>query len=210
MAPTTSTPLGEAKRQAAVEHILASARRLVLRSGLDATMDQLAEASGVSRRTLFRLFSTRDKLLAAAFEAGIINYRQQLPAYGGDPRAWLRHTCEVAHRMNATIGPGFFELASRNDLPPDLAAAERRRLHEFREAMADITQTLWLSEGSGGDPPPNLKATITAHLSPHFTAALTVDAGHDWQSAGELAYDAIVAALERENADAGAGPYTKA
>lgn len=111
--------------------------------------------------------------------------------------------------MNVTIGPGFFELASRTDLPPDLAAAERRRLLEFRGAMADIAQTLWRAEGSGGDPPPNLKTAITAHLSPHFTAALIVDAGHGWQSAAELAYDAIMAALARENAGAG-GPYTKA
>lgn len=202
MAPTTSTsnPLADAKRRAAIEHILASARRLVLRSGLDATMDQLAEASGVSRRTLFRHFDTREKLLAAAFEAGIVNYRQQLPAYDGDPYGWVAATCQAAHRMNATIGPGFFELASRTDLPPDLAAAERRRLREFRGAMTDIANTLWQSVGGSGDPSPGLKTTITAHLSPHFTAALVVDAGRDWQAAAELACTAISAVLERESA----------
>jgi AcrR family transcriptional regulator len=90
----------------------------VLQHGLDATMDQLAAAGGVSRRTLFRHFETREKLLAAAFEAGITGYRSQLPSLEGDVLAWLRATCESAHRMNSTIGPGFFELASRTDLPP--------------------------------------------------------------------------------------------
>jgi AcrR family transcriptional regulator len=193
-----SSTLADAKRQAALDHILAAARRLVLTNGLDATMDQLAEAAGVSRRTLFRLFATREKLLAAAFEAGITNYRQQLPAYAGDVQEWLRCTCNDAHRMNAVIGPGFFELASRKDLPSDLAAAERRRLQEFRGAIADITGTLWRTAGGKGKPPRVLEITISAHLSPHFTAALVTDTGQRWQTAAELAYTAILAAVNRE------------
>lgn len=198
MGSTTPTSLAEAKRQAAVEHILASARRLVLSNGLDVTMDRLAEVSGVSRRTLFRLFATRENLLAAAFEAGMIGYRQQLPAFDGDLPGWLRATCDAAHRMNATIGPGFFELASRADLPPELAAAEQRRLQEFRGAMSDIARTLWRSAGAHEDPPQTLRTTVMAHLSPHFTAALTVDTGENWQSAAELAYAAIEGALDYE------------
>ncbi len=199
IAVSAPSPLAQAKRKAAVDHILASTRRLVLQHGLDATMDQLAEVSGVSRRTLFRHFETREKLLAAAFEAGITGYRSQLPAYGdfvGDAHRWLRATCESAHRMNSTIGPGFFELASRTDLPPDLAAAEKRRRHEFRGAMADITRTLWRAAGRAGNAPAELETTITAHLSPHFTAALSVDADRDWRVAADIAYRAIVAALE--------------
>ena len=197
MAQPTSTPLAEAKRQAAIDHILLSARRLVLANGLDATMDQLAEATGVSRRTLFRHFTSREKLLGAAFEAGIVDYRRQLPTYDGDLHSWLRDTCTAAHRMNAVIGPGFFELASRRDLPPDLASAERRRRHEFGAAMADIARTAWSATGHRGAPPKGLGSTISAHLSPHFTAALTIDAGERWEAAADLAYAAILTALER-------------
>ena len=188
-------PVAQAKRQAVVDHLLAATRRLVLQHGLDATMDQLAEAGGVSRRTLFRHFETREKLLAAAFEAGITGYRSQLPSLEGDVLAWLRATCESAHRMNSTIGPGFFELASRTDLPADLEAAEARRRQEFRGAMADITATLWRALDGAGDPPEALGTTITAHLSPHFTAALTIDAAQGWEAAADLAYRAITAAL---------------
>ncbi|MFN8228801.1 MAG: helix-turn-helix domain-containing protein [Mycobacterium sp.] len=191
-------PLAQAKRQAVIDHILAATRTLVLQHGLDATMDQLAEAGGVSRRTLFRHFETREKLLAAAFEAGITGYRSQLPGYpsfDGDVLAWLRATCESAHRMNSTIGPGFFELASRTDLPADLEAAEARRRQEFRGAMADITETLWHALDGAGDPPESLRTTITAHLSPHFTAALTIDAAQGWAAAADLAHRAITAEL---------------
>lgn len=197
--PPAAATLAEAKRQAAVDHMLAAARRLVLQQGLDVTMDQLAEAVGVSRRTLFRHFETREKLVSAAFEAGMTGYLRQLPTlvdHPGDPRGWLRATCTAAHRMNATIGPGFFELASRPDLPPELAAAEQRRRHDFRSAAGDVTRTLWQALGPGGSPPPALTTTVTAHLSPHFTAALVVDADRDWRAAAELAYAAILAAVQ--------------
>lgn len=191
-----ANPVAEAKRQAGIDHVLQSARRFVMANGLDATMDQLAEATGVSRRTLFRQFTSREKLLAAAFEAGMVDYRHQLPSYGGDLRGWLRDTCDAAHRMNAVIGPGFFELTSRSDLPTDLADVERRRRREFRDAMTDIARTTWTAAGHRGRAPKSLIGTITAHLSPHFTAALVIDAGERWETAAELAYTAIVTALE--------------
>ena len=51
----------------------------------------------------------------------------QLPAFDGDLERWVRRTCEVAHHMNTSLGPGFWELTSRSNLPPpDLAAVERR------------------------------------------------------------------------------------
>ncbi len=89
MAITTGT-LAEAKRHAASEHILTASRQWVLANGLDATMEQLAVAAGVSRRTLFRLFGTRERLLASAFAAGMAEYQQELPVYEGDPDEWLR------------------------------------------------------------------------------------------------------------------------
>jgi AcrR family transcriptional regulator len=190
--------LAEVKRQAVIDHVLAAARTYVLANGIDATMDQLALATGVSRRTLFRHFSSREKLLAAAFEAGMANYRLQLPLYDGDLTSWLRATCESAHRMNATIGPGFFDLASRSDLPPDLREVEAQRRSAFREAMTEIAQTLWTASGRRGRVSRTLKGAVTAHLSPHFTAALMIDAGEPWNAAADLAYGAILAALERE------------
>lgn len=188
-------PVAEAKRRAGIDHVLKSARRFVMANGLDATMDQLAEATGVSRRTLFRQFGSREGLLAAAFDAGMDDYRHQLPTYSGDLHGWLRDTCEAAHRMNAVIGPGFFELASRSDLPTDLAQVEQRRRRDFRDAVSDVARAAWTAAGHRGRPPKSLIGTVAAHLSPHFTAALVIDAGESWTTAAELAYTAILAAL---------------
>ena len=190
--------LADAKRQAVIEHVLPAARREVLRIGLDTTMDQIAEASGVSRRTLFRLFESREKLIAEAFAAGMAGYSQQLPAFAGDLREWLRATCRAAHRMNAVVGPGYFQMTSSTELPAGLAAVEKRRLRERRAIVADVAETLWHGAGGEGTPPEPLATTVSAHLSPYFTAALRIDVGSGWETAAELAYHAILAALERE------------
>jgi AcrR family transcriptional regulator len=194
---TTSGTFAEAKREAANTHILTAARHWVLANGLDATMEQLALAAGVSRRTLFRLFGTRDQLLASAFEAGMAEYQHELPRYEGDREDWLRATCEAAHRMNMPTGPGFWELTSRPDLPPDLAATERERRRRIRETMTAIARLLWRSSDGVGDPPEELVATVGAHLSPHFTAAVQVDVGQSWQLASALAYESIMHVLRK-------------
>lgn len=193
------TALADVKRQAVIDHVLAAARHLVLANGLDVTMDQLAEACGVSRSTLFRHFTSREGLLAAAFDAGMTNYREGLPRYDGrDLHVWLRATCVAAHRMNSTIGPGFYELASRPDLPVDLVAVEGRRRAEFGAATADIADTLWAGSGGRGRTPRALINVVSTHLSPFFTAAATIDTNQSWETSADLAYAAIAAAIARD------------
>ncbi len=195
---TVERPFAAAKRQAAIGHVLTATRRLAVARGLDITMEQIAEASGVSRRTLFRLFDSRERLIGAAFAAGMANYEHDLPAYKGDLEHWLRATCEAAHRMNASFGPGYWELTSRTDLPPDLAETEQKRRQDRRSAMSRISCTLWQAAGGTGEMPDALSAAGGAHLSAHFTAAVVTDVGHPWQTAADLAHDAILTALRRQ------------
>jgi AcrR family transcriptional regulator len=193
----TARPLTEAKHEAALDHVLAASRRWVLANGLDATMEQLAAAAGVSRRTLFRLFGTREQLLASAFAAGMADYQHELPAYDGDRDTWLRATCEAIHRMNASAGPGFWQLTSRADLPTDLAATEKTRRRKIRETTGSIARVLWRTSGGDGDAPSELVAVVGAHLSPHFTAAVETDLGQGYEVASDLAYDSIMSTLGR-------------
>jgi AcrR family transcriptional regulator len=187
--------MAEAKRQATVDRVLASARLLVMARGLDVTMDEIADDAGVSRRTLFRIFESRERLVAGALEAGVQMYGELLPSYDGDWRSWLRGLCQAAHRMQAGYGPGYWELTSRSDLPPEIAAVEKRRRARRREAMARIARKLWHEAGGEGSPPVTFVAGVSAHLSPRFTAAVTTDAGQPWKVAADLADSSIEALL---------------
>jgi AcrR family transcriptional regulator len=195
----TATPtIADAKRQATMDVVLVSARQLLLARGLDVTMDDIAEAAGVSRRTLFRHFESRERLIAESLEAGIQLYGELLPTFEGGWNAWLRGICDAAHEMQAGYGPGYWELTSRTDLPAEIAAVEGRRRRRRHNAMARIAGKLWLEAGGDGDPPAMVVATVGAHLSARFTAAVLQDVGQSWSTAADLAYAAIADVLDRE------------
>lgn len=195
--PGAAATLADAKRRATIEQILIRARHLVITRGLDVTMDEIADGVGVGRRTLFRHFESRDRLLAQALEAGIQRYGEMLPAFSGDWRVWLRHVCESAHRMQAGYGPGYWELISRSDLPAEIAAVEERRHALRQQAMTRIAQRLWIEAGGIGETPACVHTGVTVYLSPRFTAAVTVDAEESWQIAADLADSAIRRAIDR-------------
>ena len=191
MSEAASTTLGDAKRQATVGIVLRAARQLLMARGLDVTMDDIAEAAGVSRRTLFRHFESRERLVAESLEAGIQLYGELLPSFEGVWIAWLRAVCNAAHEMQASYGPGYWELISRTDLPPEIAAVEERRGLRRRKAMDRIARHLWQEAGGMGDPPAMIIACVGAHLSARFTAAVTNDVGQPCRIAADLAYSAI-------------------
>jgi len=204
MSEIASPTLGDAKRQATIEVVLIATRQLLMARGLDVTMDEIAEAAGVSRRTLFRHFASREKLVAESLEAGIQLYGEHLPSFVGDWKAWLRDVCDAAHKMQAGYGPGYWELISRTDLPTEIAAVEERRGVRRRRAMERIARHLWQEACGAGDPPPMMVAVVGAHLSARFTAAVTNDVGQPWNMAADLAYAAICDLVERAAVVSGA------
>ena len=201
MTGTATATIADAKRQATVDVILSAARQLLLARGLDVTMDDLAEAAGVSRRTLFRHFESRERLIAESLEAGIQLYGELLPTFEGGWHAWLRGICDAAHEMQAGYGPGYWELTSRTDLPPEIVAVEERRRRRRHDAMVRIAGKLWREAGGDSDPPDLVVATVGAHLSARFTAAVLQDVGQSWNTAADLAYAAIADVLERERGE---------
>ncbi len=188
--------LADAKRQATVDQILVATMQLVMDRGLDITMDEIAEAVGVGRRTLFRHFDTRENLLAQAVEGGVQRYGEHLPPFEGEWRTWLRALCDAAHRMQSAYGPGYWELTSRSDLAADIAAVEERRRTRRKTMMTRVANKLWREAGGSDAAPDHVRASVGAHLSARFTAAVTVDAGESWQVAADLAFAAISAAIE--------------
>lgn len=199
------TTLAEDKQQATVNRILAGARQVLVNQGPDGTMDDVATAAGLSRRTVFRHFPSRDSLLAAALRSGMRRFNERLPSYeGGEWTAWLTELCGVIHEKNDSFGQGYFELITRRDLPSELAAVEARRKEGMMATMSQLASTLWTAADGVGPPPVPVTAAVASHLSVHFTVAVTNEAGGDWRLAADLAATAICA-IVRASLDATAG-----
>jgi hypothetical protein len=82
-------------------------------------------------------------------------------------------------------------LVTRHNLPPELSAIEQERRSGRRAAMTALADTLWSAANGRGRTPRTLAPAIAAYLSPHFTAAVTDDAGQDWRQAADEAKTAI-------------------
>jgi AcrR family transcriptional regulator len=192
-------PLAEQQRDLARSRILRATQLVLADHGLAATIDDVAEAAGVNRRTVFRHFATRDALFAAAIREGMRRYAAQAPAppASGDLRDWLADLLLVVHRLNARNGRIYWELAALDPagLSGELAsaAAERR---ESRVLLSDgITARLWQARGGPGDPPRWLADTIAVHLSGFTTRSLTGDFGRTPDEVARVSAQIIEAAL---------------
>jgi len=91
---------------------------VVARRGFDATVDEIAQVSGVSPRTIFRHYASHDELIAATvkdmFEAGDRPI-ENLPSHSDDLDGWLEVLALTAHTRNAEIlADAFWDLHAPN------------------------------------------------------------------------------------------------
>jgi len=194
-----TTPLAVEQRDAARARILRAARVVLADRGLTATVDDVAEAAGVNRRTVFRHFSTRDALLTAAIREGVRRYAQRIPPApaDGDLRAWLLDLLRVTHRLNARNGRAYWELAvlPPGDLSGELAeAAAERRAGRTRFAQR-VTGRMWQARGGAGEPPEWLVDAVSVQLSSFCTQSLAGDFGRTPDQVAEVCARVVEAAL---------------
>lgn len=148
----SAIPLRELKRMETAHRITVCAQRLTEERGLDGfTMDELAEAAEVSRRTLFNYFPSKiDAILGAVPELP----EESIDAFraGGPHGNLLEDLAELARTALAvkqadrvTIEQGRRVLAQE---PRVLAAAHQR----FELITMRFTDLVLEREGSGFDP----------------------------------------------------------
>lgn len=177
--------------------IIAAAQRAMYEHGLDITVEEIAAHAEVGRRTVFRHFATREKLIRDALAAGYADFFDSLPQYdGSDWENWLAELTRRVHRQAAAAGRIIWHLRTRR-LPPLLAAAHDENLRALHELFTTITGTLWSAAGGTGAPPDQLRRTVAAHLSPLFTQAVLLDAEGDPDFAADIATTAVTATLYR-------------
>lgn len=165
--------------------------------GLDVTVDQVAEAAGVSRRTVFRQFATQGELVATAVTKIIdtlVRRYPEPPAPGTDVRAWLRTTAVTVHQVvRELVGRAFWDVhIDRPDRSSEVTAA----LGDVASLRSALDSTLavgaWRELGGTGEPPPWVVEAFSLQLS---TFATNVLAAHSAEGAGEICAQILWAVL---------------
>lgn len=171
--------LADEQREVAQLRIVRAAGAVLAARGLAATVDDVAEAAGVSRRTIFRHFATREALFVTVIRAGIRRYAEQIPAppCGGDLRDWLPELLAVTHRLNARNGRVFWDLVGVQaaDLSGELALAAEECRESRNRFAASVTGLLWRARHGPGEPPQWLVDAVSVQLSAFTTQSLGGD-----------------------------------
>lgn len=192
------------------QRIVLGARVELAERGLAVRVEDVAAAAGVSRRTVFRYFETRESLLAAALRDSMRSYGDHVPRPEPDVELeeWLRTALVAVHRMNAQHGRVYFELASGADFDGQLGDIAQARRAARAELVHRFTDTAWRLAGGTADPPRWLHDAVAVSLSAFATEALGPDFGRTPQEVGEALAPALAHAVRGAVAegDGGAGP----
>lgn len=173
--------------------IVRGARTQLAAHGLSVRVEDVAVAAGVSRRTVFRYFDTREAVLAAALAESMRSYGEHLPRpqEGGGLEAWLHDALVAVHRMNAHHGRVYFELAATSDLEGELGEIADARRDARARLVRGFTDTAWQLGGGEGEPPAWLHDAVAVALSTFATEALGPDFGRTPEQVGTHLAEAL-------------------
>jgi len=175
---------------------------VVARRGFDATVDEIAQVSGVSPRTIFRHYASHDELIAATvkdmFEAGDRPI-ENLPSHSDDLDGWLEVLALTAHTRNAEIlADAFWDLHAPNrKMSEELSEVGAIRREYRRSAMRYLVTIAWQTAGGTGEPPEDLVLAFALNFSAFTTQALMVDFDQTPAQIGALTANAVKVLLQR-------------
>lgn len=212
-AAATETSLLDEQRDVARSRILKAAQRVLAARGLAATVEDVAEKAGVSRRTVFRHFATRERLFAAAVREGLRTYGEQLPSPpagastgdteggegdgGGDIGDWLVDVLVTTHRINARNGRIYWDLSVLDpELSGEMAEAAVERRDARRRFVRQVSRTLWRARGGAGNPPAWLTDATAVHLSGFTTQSLAGDFDRSPEDVARVSARVLEAAVQ--------------
>lgn len=177
--------------------IVRGARMQLAAHGLSVRVEDVAVAAGVSRRTVFRYFATREALLAAALTESMRSYGEHVPRPhdGVGLEEWLHEAFVAVHRMNTHHGRVYFELAASTGLDGELAEIARVRRIARARLVRGFTKTSWQLAGGQGEPPVWLHDTVAVALSAFATEALGPDFRRTPEQIGTHLAEAVAHAL---------------
>jgi len=192
--PPPVPSMRERTRRAVHAEITAAAMALFAEKGFDATtVDQIAEAAGISRRSFFHYFGSKEDVVLGDMVALGESVRVALEAQPESMSAWdaLRaalSTLQGPHNSELTVAQLYFDA-------PSLRARHLEKHLRWQALFApDIERRLGPRSDGGVGPDPRARAVIAASLAALDTA---IDA---WRESGGTAdaadlYDEAVAAI---------------
>ena len=212
-----SPSLAEEQQQRTRARIRQAAMAVVARRGFDATVEAVAEASGVSPRTVFRHYSTHDRLILTTvrdmFEACGRRPGADLTPPDEDLDAWIEGLALVVHRRNHEIlGEAFWDIHASHATTSETLAEVHRLRREYRvRGVRYLAELTWRTAGGAGAPPTELVLGFALNFSAFATKALMVDFDRTPEEVAVVTAQIIklllYTALERQRAqgDAAAG-----
>ncbi len=190
---------------------------VVAQRGFNATVDEIAQVSGVSPRTIFRHYLSHDRLIAETvrdmFEASgrypdegsprhvddLPTWIDGLPQQVDDVDSWLEALAVTVHtRMAEVFGTAFWDIYAPPRPGSEALAevAELCRVYRVR-GMQYMVGLAWRSAGGAGEPPESLTLAFALHLSAHSTQALMADFNQTPAQIGAVTADILKTLLHR-------------
>jgi AcrR family transcriptional regulator len=176
--PAQPLKLGAAQRQLARQRIYQATWAALAETGLSVTVEDVAARAGLSMRTVFRHFGTRDRLVADALRAQLRSYKEGLvePEENEPLVDWLRRTIEYVHQYQLELGRAYWEMtAPGRPLEGEIAAVAAKRQKGRATHAKWAAVTAWKRAGGQGRAPAWLIDTFAIHLSGFTTQALIDD-----------------------------------
>ncbi len=214
--PPPSSLAGE-QQQLTRTRIGEAAMEVVARRGFDATVEEIAQVSGVSPRTIFRHYLSHDRLIAATvkdmFEAcgrlpieGLPRLVDDLDGWIGalpqdvdDLDGWLQSVCVTIHTRSARIfGRAFWDIhaptAKASEALTEIASLRR----QYRlQGVGYLAALAWKTAGGTGEPPREVVLAFALNLSAFTTQALMIDFDKTPAEVGVLTAEILRAFMHR-------------
>lgn len=199
MDPTPPTPtLRERTRRAVHAEITNTALRLFAEQGFEeTTVDQIAAAAGISRRSFFHYFRSKEDVVLGDLEAAGRRVRDALEARPETETPWeaLREALKTLHGPD-TDAVTELQIAHMYADAPSLRAKHLEKHLRWQELLGpDVERRLGITPGAPGTTPdPRARAVVAAALA---CLDIAVEAWRESDGAADPVelFDAAVAAV---------------
>jgi AcrR family transcriptional regulator len=178
---------------------------VVARRGYDATVEEIAQLSGVSPRTIFRHYTSHDRLIVATVKDIFEACGRPAEDLGDDLGAWIESMAVTVHTRNIEIlGDAFWDIHSPSSKTSEVLSEVNALRRDSRvRGVSYLTRVAWQAAGGSGEPPEDLVLAFALYFSAFATQALTVDFGESPVRIGELTADILTMLLMRAVHEAG-------